>query len=246
MRSRRSRKTTLGTRKIVRSCGRPTNCLDWVPTQHIGLGKHWTCLIPKTCRESNGRRLAKELEEEDNDFSSRCCAVGKRRSTVCGPPSVRFSLKLRIFPSAYDHPFHKKMSKAPGAPRQPLGEVWPNTRSRVVAGRDWGHKWIDIGAREGLGESTCRQIFKNAQHQTSCITQPKGRKPLLLTERDRRVIFRTIALEPKITAAQLVATTVLHVKKKTIYRFLKKSGIQKWRATKRPLLDDEKAAKRLD
>jgi hypothetical protein len=89
-------------------------------------------------------------------------------------------------------------------------------------------------------------IFKNAQHQTSCITQPKGRKPLLITERDGRAIFRRSSLEPKITAAQLVANTVPHVKKKTVYRFLKKSGVQKWRATKRPLLDDEKAAKRLD
>jgi hypothetical protein len=158
---------------------------------------------------------------------------------------VRFSLKLRIFPSAEDHPFHKEMGKAPGAPRQPLGEVSRNTRSRVVAGRDRGHKWTYIGAQEGLGESICRQISKNAQHQTSCITQPKGRKPLLLSERDGRAIFRRIALESKITAAQLVATTAPHVKKKTIYR-LKKSGFQKWRATKRPLLDDEKEAKRLD
>jgi hypothetical protein len=68
---------------------------------------------------------------------------------------------------------------------------------------------------------------------------------LLITERDGRAIFRRISLKPKITAAQLVATTVLNVKKKTVYRFLKKSGIQKWRATKRPIVDDEKAVKRL-
>jgi hypothetical protein len=94
--------------------------------------------------------------------------------TVCGPPSVRFSLKLRIFPSADDHPFYKKMGKAPGATRQPLGEVSPNTRSRVVAGRDWWHKWTDIGAREGLGES---------RHVLRCLKTLNTRPLVLLNQR---------------------------------------------------------------
>jgi hypothetical protein len=83
----------------------------------------------------------------------------------------------------------------------PLGEVSPNTRSRVVSAKDYGSKWKDIAAGEGLGESTCRIIFKNAQHQTSCITPKRLGRPGLLTERDGRVIFRRIFLKPKITAA---------------------------------------------
>jgi hypothetical protein len=165
--------------------------------------------------------------------------------TVGGPMSKRKSSKSRksrFFPQP---PHENAMPPRPHSPRKPLCEVSPNSRSRVVSAHDYGVRFRDIAKGEDLPYSTCRSIVKNASHQASCITQPRIGRPSLITMRDSRRIFRAIALNPKITAAQLRVEAAPHVKKKTIYRFLLKSGIQKWRCKKRPLLNDEKAAARL-
>ena len=83
---------------------------------------------------------------------------------------------------------------------------------------------------EELVDSTCRTIYNNASHQVSCITPKRNGAPSLLTEGDTRLIRRAIAINPKITAQQLKVSCADHVSKKTIYRYLKKSGIRKWRA----------------
>ncbi|PVH72429.1 hypothetical protein DL98DRAFT_383804, partial [Cadophora sp. DSE1049] len=109
-------------------------------------------------------------------------------------------------------------------------EVSPNTRSRVVGARDHGIKFAAIGRLETLGDSTCRTIYKNASHQTSCITPKRTGAPSVLTPGDHRLIRRAIVVNPKITTQQLFISCAPHSSKKTIYRYLKKSGIQKWRA----------------
>jgi hypothetical protein len=137
------------------------------------------------------------------------------------------------------------MPRTPGTPRLPLGEVSPGRRNRIVGARDHGIKFGPIARLEELSESTCRQIVKNAPHQTSCISNPRSGRPPLIKIHDQRRIFRAISINPKITAAQLIVDLALPCKKKSLYRFLKKSGIQKWRCRKRPLLNDERAAARL-
>jgi hypothetical protein len=74
--------------------------------------------------------------------------------------------------------------KAPGAPRQPLGEVSPNQRSRVVSARDHGIQVPVIACMEKLYNSTCRSIIKNALNQTLYITNKHIGAPLVLTIRD--------------------------------------------------------------
>jgi len=135
--------------------------------------------------------------------------------------------------------------RAPGTQRQPLGEVSPNTRSRVVGARDHGIKFAAIGRMEELVDSTCRTIYNNAPHQVSCITPKRNGAPSVLTVGDHRLIRRAIVINPKITAQQLFLSCAPHASKKTIYRYLKKSGIQKWRAKQRPLLTPEHAALRM-
>lgn len=135
--------------------------------------------------------------------------------------------------------------RPPGTPRPPLCETSPNKRSRIVGARDHGISFGAISRLEDLKETTCRSIVARSPYQTSSISRPRHGRPGKITPRDERHIFRVIATNPKITAAQLVIQAVPHVKKKTVYRFLKKSGIQKWRCRKRPLLNDERAAARL-
>ena len=45
--------------------------------------------------------------------------------------------------------------RAPGTPRQPLGEVSPNTRSQVIGACDHGIKIRAISCLERLDKSTC-------------------------------------------------------------------------------------------
>jgi hypothetical protein len=135
--------------------------------------------------------------------------------------------------------------KPPGAPRQPLGEVSPNQRSRVVSARDHGIKYPIITRMENLLDSTCRSIVRNAPHQVSCITPTRSGAPSVLTPGDHRLIRRAIVINPKITAQQLFISCAPHSSKKTIYRYLKKSGIQKWRARQRPFLTIEHALLRM-
>jgi hypothetical protein len=89
--------------------------------------------------------------------------------------------------------------RPPGTPRQPLGEVSPNTRSRIVSARDHGIKFAAITRLESLGNSTCRTIYKNASHQTSYITPLRSSAPIVLTPGDIRLIRRAIVINPKIT-----------------------------------------------
>jgi Transposase len=136
--------------------------------------------------------------------------------------------------------------RPPGTPRQPLGEVSPNTRSRVIGARDHGIKFGAISRLENLDDSTCRKIYKNASHQTSCISNPRTGAPSMLTLLDHRNIRRAIVINPKITAAQLRVSCAPHASKKTIYRYLLKSGIQKWRAKQRPFLTAKHALLRME
>lgn len=152
------------------------------------------------------------------------------------------SPKPRFFAFYPQPPFNSTMPRPPNTPRPPLCEVSPNSRSRVVAAREYGIKFTNIARGENLRPGTCRQIVLNASIQTSCISRPRSGRPELITPRLGRQLFRAIAINPKITAAQLRVAIAPEISKITIYRYLKKSGIQKWRCKKRPLLDDEKAA----
>lgn len=134
--------------------------------------------------------------------------------------------------------------KAPGAPRQPLGEVSPNQRARVISARDHGISLPVIRRMESLKDSTCRAIIKNAPNQVSCTSLPRPGRPSVLTPHDHRAIRRAIVVNPKITAQQLFITCAPHSSKKTIYRWLQKSGIQKWRCKQRPFLTADHARQR--
>ena len=137
------------------------------------------------------------------------------------------------------------MPRTPGTPRPPLADLSPGHRNRIIGARNFGILYSRIAEQENIAESTARVTVKNTPLRPGGISQPRGRPPSRISPRDARSIFRAIAQNPKITATQLVANCVPHVCNKTVYRFLLKSGIQKWRCRKRPLLNDERAAARL-
>ena len=121
--------------------------------------------------------------------------------------------------------FNHPTMRPPGTPCPPLCETSPNKRGRVCGSRDQGVKVSAICRAEKLNDSTVRKIFKYAPKQTCCITRPRSGRPTKLTPHDQCIIFQAIVINPKITAPQLVKQNVPHVTKKTVYRFVKKSGI---------------------
>jgi hypothetical protein len=72
-------------------------------------------------------------------------------STISGHKSKRETRKSRFYAILS---YHLQQIKPPGAPRQPLGEVSPNQRSRVVGAREHGVKFLTIARIEGLLDST--------------------------------------------------------------------------------------------
>ena len=157
--------------------------------------------------------------------------------------SLRESANISRFDTSS---FNTLTMQPPGTPRLPLCKISPNKRSRVCGSRDSGIAVPVICRAEKLADSTVRPILKNASNQTSCCTRSRSGRPTKLTPQDQRAIFQALVVNPKTTAAQLVHGTVPHVKKKTVYRFLKKLGIQKWRCRKRPFLKEEHAHKHLE
>jgi hypothetical protein len=149
-------------------------------------------------------------------------ATSRLDSTVSGHKSKREHRNREFYALLT---YHQHTMKAPGAPCQPLGEVSPNQRLRVVGARNYGIKVPVIARMEKLTESTCRSIVKNASHHVSCITSPRHGTPSVLTPWDHRLIRRAIIINPKITAQQLFVSCTPHASKKTIYWYLKKSGI---------------------
>ena len=119
------------------------------------------------------------------------------------------------------------MPRTPGSIRLPLAELSPGNRNRIIGARAHGIPFATIAGQENCSPSTAYSTVRNALFRAGQYSRPRGRPPTKLSERDKRRIYRTIDQSPKITAAELIATVVPHVTKKTVYRFLKKSGIQK-------------------
>ena len=149
-----------------------------------------------------------------------------------------------IFQVSHSSQHNNNMPRLEGTPRRPMQELTPGERNRIVSARDHGVKFAAIARLEEVADSTCRKVFKNAPNQVSCITKPRVGAPSVLSTVDKRNIHRAIVVNPKITAAQLFDQCAPHASKKTIYRYLKKSGIQKWRCKQRPFLTEEHAEKR--
>lgn len=137
------------------------------------------------------------------------------------------------------------MPRPPQTPRPALADLSPGSRNRIIGARAHGVPFSAIATQENCSRSAAFSTVKNAPKRPGAFTQLKGHPARKLSPRDERAIFRAIERNPKITASKLRIEVVPHVSQKTIYRFLQQSGIQKWRCRKRPLLTDERAARRL-
>ena len=137
------------------------------------------------------------------------------------------------------------MPRTPGSIRLPLAELSPGNRNRIIGARAHGIPFATIADQKNCSFSAVYFTVRNALFRAGQYSQPQRRPPTKLSEYNKRRIYKTIDQSLKITAAKLIATIVLYITKKTVYRFLKKSGIQKWQCRKQPLLNNKRTAARL-
>jgi hypothetical protein len=69
--------------------------------------------------------------------------------------SKRKSSKSRFFAFHLNYPLYNTMNPPLQIPRIPLCEILPNSRSQVVATRNYRAYWTEILQKENLSSSTC-------------------------------------------------------------------------------------------
>ena len=102
-------------------------------------------------------------------------------------------------------------------PKTPLCELYPNTRSRVVSAHDYRIQYRDITEKENLSHSIHHSIVKGTSNQVLYKSRLYTGHPTIITPRNERVLFRTIAINPMIITIKLYAEVLSIVLKIMIY-----------------------------
>ena len=132
----------------------------------------------------------------------------------------------------------------------PMGKTTRRELSRVEKGMIiaffWGFRRISIVSLiTGCPWSTIKSFLQRATERGHIENLPRSGRPKKLTKRERRHIWRTIKRNRKLIREQLRDECAPDVSLVTIDRYLRKNGMMKWLAKRRPKLTPERAAKRL-
>jgi transposase len=124
-------------------------------------------------------------------------------------------------------------------------ELSPYVRGKIVGMAEKGGSVSEIQARFQVSRQAVRgSISKDPQRPEGESALRSGR-PRIYTIRDERMMLRNLRLYPKSTFEERRRETGLEMSNTTIKRLAQKSGLQHWRAKKRPELTEEHAAERL-
>jgi transposase len=102
-----------------------------------------------------------------------------------------------------------------------------------------------VSSLMGRPWSTVKSFLMRATERMHVYNLPRPGRPEKLTKRERRAIWRTIKRDRKLTRQELRDHCAPDVSLRTIDRYLRKNGMMKWLAKRRPKLTAERAAKRL-
>jgi transposase len=122
----------------------------------------------------------------------------------------------------------------------------PHKRTRIVTAYNLGMKAKTVGLKEGISARAVYAIVERYGKQQSAKDQPRSGRPPLLDGRHKRHIFRCIEEDPFVSNRELIEKCALPCSVSTVTRFLRKEGIQHYRALRRPKLTPDVAAKRLE
>ncbi|GIZ00851.1 uncharacterized protein CEXT_350411 [Caerostris extrusa] len=108
-------------------------------------------------------------------------------------------------------------------------EITPEERKIIIKLRNEGKTLREIGKFVGRTHSAIQRVINNYTSSKSIISKPRSERPSKLTAREKRYVFKSVCLNPRISTFQ-IANVVREIFKKTLHedtigKILKRLGI---------------------
>jgi len=124
-------------------------------------------------------------------------------------------------------------------------ETSPFTRGKIAAFHLVGLTQRQIMESTNTSRSVVRRTISIDIINNNGAALPRPGRPIIYSPRDKRLMLRSLRLEPKLTFDQRRASTGLDMSNSTIKSIAKENGLHHWRAKSRPALTPAVAALRL-
>lgn len=129
-------------------------------------------------------------------------------------------------------------------------EITPEERKIIIKLRNEGKTLREIGKIVGRTHSSIQRVINNYTSSKSVISKPRSGRPSKLTLREKRYVFKSIRLNPRLSASQ-IANDIRERFKKTLHedtirKILKKAGYHGRVARRKPHISAVNRQKRLD
>jgi transposase len=125
-------------------------------------------------------------------------------------------------------------------------ELSPHKRSVIEGLHKAGCSVKDIVEIEKMPRSTIRDTLKLLTARPKGQSLPRSGRPSTLTRVEKRAIIHFCRENVKATYSEVKQQLQLSCSHRTIARIVRKQGIKKWLAKKRPILTKEMAKARLE
>ncbi|GFS71123.1 transposable element Tc1 transposase [Trichonephila clavipes] len=129
-------------------------------------------------------------------------------------------------------------------------QITPEERKIIIKLRNEGKTLREIGKIVGRTHSSIQRVINNYTSSKSVISKPRFERPSKLTLREKKYVFKSIRLNPRLRASQ-IANYIRERFKKTLHedtirKILKKAGYHGRVARKKPHILAVNRQKRLD
>jgi transposase len=132
---------------------------------------------------------------------------------------------------------------AQNARRKP--NMSPAERNIAIGMWRAGCSAVEVAEACGRSASTIRRLINKATTTGTTEDKPRSGRPLILSRHARKLVYRAVRKNPKITYAELQEIAQVHPpdgtpseppSRSTLYRVLRKTGLLHVRCKKRPKL----------
>ena len=125
-------------------------------------------------------------------------------------------------------------------------EICSSVRNLIVKDRDLGTTYRGIASKYGVSKTAVEKICKKfSKFNTVDNLAGRGRK-YLLSEREKRIVMRSVSVNPLKTCREIVEEQKLKVSAKTVSRVLKKGDFRSRIQKRKPFISKANRKKRLD
>jgi IS30 family transposase len=132
--------------------------------------------------------------------------------------------------------------------------ISPGERNYAIGMLKGGCSVVEVADACGRSPSTIRRLINKVTTTGTTTDKPRSGRPLILSRHARKLVYRAVRKNPKITYAELQEIAQVHPpdgtpskppSRSTLYRVICKTGLLHVRCKKRPKLTPQRARKRL-